>query len=273
VSATVGSFGYDRFLTLGSTALGGGSLLYAGEFKTYDGPWVTGEDVRKFSGLLRYSQGTATNGFSATAMGYTNNWNSTDQVALRAITTGQIGRFGEIDPSDGGDTSRFMVSTRFAQSDDLGLWKANAYFSKYTLNLWNNFTWFTTDPMNGDQFHQHDDRLYGGGGASRTINGTLFGRPTETLFAARTRYRTIRRAFCRRQLSVQSFRARRRRRLAMVQSDRQQSSSCSAGLDGCAPVGSFHGFHNDQGLRIDPRPAGFCVRSLPPLRHCRVGDR
>ena len=99
VSATVGSFGYDRFLTLGSTGLGGGALLYAGEFQTYDGPWVTGEDVRKFSGLVRYSQGTATNGFSATAMGYTNNWNSTDQVALRAMTTGQIGQFGEIDPS------------------------------------------------------------------------------------------------------------------------------------------------------------------------------
>ena len=191
VSATVGSFGYDRFLTLGSTELGGGSLLYAGEFQTYDGPWVTGEDVRKFSGLVRYSQGTATNGFSATAMGYTNNWNSTDQVALRAITTGQIGRFGEIDPSDGGDTSRFMLSARFAQSDDLGLWKANAYFTKYTLNLWNNFTWFTTDPANGDQFHQHDDRIYGGAGVSRTINGTLLGRPTETLFGVQTRYDDI----------------------------------------------------------------------------------
>jgi outer membrane receptor protein involved in Fe transport len=191
VSATVGSFGYDRFLTLGSTALGGGSLLYAGEFNTYDGPWVTGEDVRKFSGLLRYSQGTATNGFSATAMGYTNNWNSSDQVALRAITTGQIGRFGEIDPSDGGDTSRFMVSTRFAQSDDAGLWKANAYFSKYTLNLWNNFTWDTADPVNGDQFHQSDNRVYGGAGVLRTINGTLFNRPTETTFGAQTRYDDI----------------------------------------------------------------------------------
>jgi opacity protein-like surface antigen/outer membrane receptor protein involved in Fe transport len=191
VSATVGSFGYDRFLTLGSTALAGGSLLYAGEFQTYDGPWVTGEDVRKFSGLLRYSQGTATNGFSATAMGYTNNWNSSDQVALRAITTGQIGLFGEIDPSDGGDTSRFMLSTRFAQSDDAGLWKANAYFSKYTLNLWNNFTWFTADPLNGDQFHQSDNRLYGGAGISRTIDGTLLNRPTETVFGAQTRYDAI----------------------------------------------------------------------------------
>jgi outer membrane cobalamin receptor len=84
VSATVGSFGYDRFLSLGSTKLGDGWLLYAGEFNTYDGPWVTAEDVRKFSGLLRYSQGTPTNGFSATAMAYTSNWNSSDQVALRA---------------------------------------------------------------------------------------------------------------------------------------------------------------------------------------------
>lgn len=191
ISATVGSFGYDRLLTLGSTKFSGGSLLYAGEFQTYDGPWVTGEDVRKFSGILRYSQGTATNGFTATAMGYTNNWNSTDQVALRAITTGQIGQFGEIDPSDGGDTSRFMVSTRFAQSDDLGLWKANANFTKYTLNLWNNFTWFTTDPMNGDQFHQHDDRIYAGAGVSRTINGTLLGRPTQTLLGVQTRYDDI----------------------------------------------------------------------------------
>jgi hypothetical protein len=141
VSTTVGSFGYDRFLALGSTQLGGGSLLYAGELNTYNGPWATAEDVRKFSGLLRYSQGTATDGFSATAMAYTNNWNSSDQVALRAITTGQIGLFGELDPTDGGDTSRFMFSTRFAQSDDAGLWKANAYLVKETMNLFNNFTW------------------------------------------------------------------------------------------------------------------------------------
>jgi opacity protein-like surface antigen/outer membrane receptor protein involved in Fe transport len=189
--ATVGSFGYDRFLSLGSTQLGAGSLLYAGEFNTYDGPWVTAEDVRKFSGLLRYSQGTPTDGFSATAVAYANNWNSSDQVALRAITTGRIGLFGEIDPTDGGDTSRFMFSTRFAQSDDAGLWRANAYLVKETMNLFNNFTWDTTDPINGDQFHQLDNRVYGGGGVSRTINSTLFNRPTETIFGVQSRYDDI----------------------------------------------------------------------------------
>ena len=191
VSTTVGTFGYNRFLALGSSRLGDGSLLYAGEFNTYNGPWVTAEDVRKFNGLLRYSQGTPTDGFSATAVAYTNNWNSSDQVALRAITTGQIGLFGELDPTDGGDTSRFMFSTRFAQSDDAGSWKANAYLAKYTLDLWNNFTWSTADPINGDQFHQLDNRIYGGGGVSRTLDGTLFNRPTQTVFGLQSRYDDI----------------------------------------------------------------------------------
>ena len=186
-SVTAGSFGYTRLLSYGSAKVGGGSLLYAGEFNTNNGPWVTSEDVRKFSGLLRYSQGTATDGFSATAMAYANNWNSSDQVALRAITTGQIGLFGEIDPTDGGDTSRFMASTRFANSDDNGMWKANAYVVKYTLNLFNNFTWFTANPTLGDQFHQSDDRIYSGGALSRTFNGTLFNLPSQTVLGLQAR--------------------------------------------------------------------------------------
>jgi opacity protein-like surface antigen len=193
-SMTVGSFGYDRFLTLGSTKAGSGSLLYAGEFNAFNGPWTTPNDVRKYNGLLRYSQGTATDGFSATAMAYTNTWNSSDQAALRALTTGQMGLYGEIDPTDGGDTSRFSLSARMAQSDDNGSWKANAYLVKYELDLFNNFTWHLDDATNGgngDQFHQHDDRVYGGVGASRTIDGSLFNMPTETVFGVQSRYDDI----------------------------------------------------------------------------------
>ena len=186
-SITAGSFGYTRLLSYGSVKVGGGSLLYAGEFNTENGPWDTAEDLRKFSGLLRFSQGTATDGFSATAMAYANSWNASDQIALRAITTGQVGLFGEIDPTDGGDTSRFMLSTRFAHSDDNGMWKANAYVVKYTLNLFNNFTWFTTNPTLGDQFHQSDDRIYSGGAVSRTFNGTLFSLPSQTVVGLQTR--------------------------------------------------------------------------------------
>jgi len=78
-----------------------------------------------------------------------------------------------------------------AQSDSDGSWKANAYLVKYELDLFNNYTWFTNGPVNGDQFHQHDDRVYGGVGASRTIEGSLFNLPTETVLGIQSRYDAI----------------------------------------------------------------------------------
>jgi opacity protein-like surface antigen len=190
-SVTVGSFGYDRYLALGSTKLGSGSLLYAGEANIYGGPWINSDDMKKFSALARYTQGTATDGYSLTGMAYNNTWNSTDQVALRAYTTGQIGFYGALDPTDGGDTSRFSLSGRIAKSDSNGLWKANAYLVRYEMDLYNNYTWYLTDPMNGDQFHQHDDRVYAGAGASRTIDSAFGALPTETVFGVQTRYDDI----------------------------------------------------------------------------------
>ena len=148
------------------------------------------EDVRKFSGLVRYSQGTATDGVSLTAAAYTNNWNSADQIPLRAVTTNQIPLNGELDPTDGGDTSRFSLSGRLTKSEDDGLWKANAYIVKYTMDLFNNYSWETTDPVNGDQFRQHDNRIYAVG-VSRTLKGTMFSLPTETEVGVQTRYDDI----------------------------------------------------------------------------------
>ena len=191
VSVTAGSFDYERYFAMGSTKLGSGSLLYAGESNFYNGPWDTPDHMHKYSGLLRYSQGTATDGFSATAMAYSNTWTTTEQEPLRAIQSGLIGLYGEIDPTDGGDTSRYSLSARMAQSDDSGSWKANAYLVKYGMDLFNDFTWFLTNPIAGDQFQQHDDRVYGGGGISRTFNGSLFGRPTETVVGFQTRYDNI----------------------------------------------------------------------------------
>jgi len=191
VAETYGSFDYARLFGMGATKLGGGNLLYAAEVNIYDGPWDSPDDMRKLSGLLRYSQGTATDGISISAMGYSNKWNSTDQVPFRAIASGLIDLYGEIDPTDGGDTSRFSLSGRVAQSDTDGSWKANAYLVKYELNLFNNYTWFLTDPTFGDQFHQYDNRIYGGGGVSRTINGTLFGRPADTVYGVQSRYDDI----------------------------------------------------------------------------------
>ncbi len=113
---TLGSFGYQRYFGMGATKLGGGTLLTAGEVGAYNGPWVNPDDMRKLNGLLRYSQGTATDGMTVTGMAYSNKWNSTDQVPQRAIATGQIDRFGAEDASDGGNTNRPSLSARISKT-------------------------------------------------------------------------------------------------------------------------------------------------------------
>ncbi|WP_441238205.1 TonB-dependent receptor [Bradyrhizobium sp. 930_D9_N1_4] len=188
---TAGSFGYRRLLGMNSAKVGDGSLLVAGEIGTYNGPWDNPDNVRKLNGLVRYSQGTATDGVSITGMAYANKWNSTDQVPQRAIASGFLSRFGSEDPSDGGNTNRFALSGRVAQSDDLGSWKANAYVVKSQLDLFNNFTYFLSDPVLGDQFHQHDDRLMAGANISRTLNGSFAGLPMQTTIGLQSRYDAI----------------------------------------------------------------------------------
>jgi hypothetical protein len=188
---TAGSFGYRRLLGMDSAKVGDGALLVAGEIGTYNGPWDNPDNVRKLNGLVRYSQGTATDGVSLTGMAYANAWNSTDQVPRRAITGGLLDRFGSEDPSDGGNTNRFALSGRIAQTDEVGSWRANAYVVKSQLDLFNNFTYFLSDPVLGDQFHQHDDRLMAGANVSRTLNSSFAGLPMQTTFGLQSRYDAI----------------------------------------------------------------------------------
>ena len=93
-----------------SSRLGRGELLYALEAFHNDGPWERGDDYRRLNGVLRYSRGDARTGLSATFMGYDGRWNSTDQVPARAVADGRIGRFGLVDPSDGGRAHRYSLS-------------------------------------------------------------------------------------------------------------------------------------------------------------------
>ena len=188
---TAGSFGYRRSFGMDSVKTGDGTLLMAGEAGIYNGPWVNPDDVRKVNGLLRYSQGTALDGFTITGMAYSNSWNSTDQIPQRAIASGQVGLYGSEDPTDGGNTSRFALSARVAATDDAGSWKANAFMVRSQLDLFNDFTYFLTNPTLGDQFHQHDGRVMTGANASRTLNGSFAGLPMQTTFGIQTRYDAI----------------------------------------------------------------------------------
>ena len=122
---SLGSFGYRRALVAGSGQAGNGTVLTAIEANAYNGPWDVPDKIRKINAVLRYSEGTADNGLSITGMAYRNGWTSTDQVAQRAIDQGTIGRFGSLDPSDGGNAER-----RF-QVDAINLFNAQTNQIEY----------------------------------------------------------------------------------------------------------------------------------------------
>ncbi|TKW79737.1 MAG: TonB-dependent receptor [Bradyrhizobium icense] len=188
---TFGSFGYRRAVAAGSTAVGEGTLLTAIEGTKYNGPWDVPDNIRKLNGVLRYSQGTATDGFSLTGMAYSNAWNSTDQVAQRAIDQGIISRFGTLDPTDGGVSSRFSLSGNFAHSSEYGQTKISAYVIRSDLQLYNNFTYFLDNPVNGDQFNQLDRRTLGGFDARHAFDWRFAGLETQTRIGVQTRYDDI----------------------------------------------------------------------------------
>jgi outer membrane receptor protein involved in Fe transport len=158
VELTGGTYLYGRGLVAGSADLGGGKLLYGGELFHNDGPWDHPDDYRRVNGVLRYTRQSGDVKWGLTAMGYYGLWNSTDQVPLRAVESGQIDRFGAVDPTTGGKTHRFSLSGDSQQSLGGGVLQTNVYAVKYRLNLFSNFTFFLDDPVNGDQFEQADDR-------------------------------------------------------------------------------------------------------------------
>ncbi|MGZ5034392.1 MAG: TonB-dependent receptor, partial [Usitatibacter sp.] len=163
--ATWGERGYRRGLLAASPELGAGTLLAALELGRNDGPWQSPEALKKWSGVLRYSQGARDNGWSVTAMGYQSRWNATDQIPARAVASGALDRFGTLNPTDGGDTARYSLSFDLHRRGDAGSFEANAYAIRSRLDLFSDFTYFLDDPLRGDQFEQAEHRTVLGAGA------------------------------------------------------------------------------------------------------------
>ena len=95
-----------------------------------------------------------------------NDFNSSGQLPLDLVARGQLGRFGYIDPTDGGRVGLGTVSAEFTRPfDDGGVFHADAFVSRSLFDLYSNFTFFLRDPLHGDGIQQHDSRLQQGAAA------------------------------------------------------------------------------------------------------------
>jgi outer membrane receptor protein involved in Fe transport len=187
-----GEEGYRRALLMGSTALGAGTLLAAGEAYHNDGPFDVPDDYDRLNGVLRYFRGNDGDYWSLTGMTYSGRWNATDQVPERAIDSGLISRWGSLNPTDGGISSRSSLSFSRVKSTESGQAQFSAYVIRYKLDLYSTFTYFLKDPVFGDQMLQHDDRVVYGFKGSKTWVSQIAGMPVSSVIGVQARVDDIR---------------------------------------------------------------------------------
>jgi hypothetical protein len=191
VSFQGGMFDYYRLLGAGSTRLGEGEALGALELLYDDGPWVNASRYRKLNALLRYGLGDAANGATVTASAYVGEWDSTDQIAERALDQPGFGRFDTLDSTDGGDSEKISLHGEWHRSGENSASRVLLYGFYQNLDLYSNFTYFLSSPA-GDQFEQTDRRLVGGGSARHTVFGRLHDWDMENTIGLQLRSDSIR---------------------------------------------------------------------------------
>jgi outer membrane receptor protein involved in Fe transport len=186
-SLTLGEHGYERGLLANGAALPAGHIVYAVELAHNDGPWTSPEKFHRVNGVLRYSLDSGDAHTSITAMHYDAAWDATDQIPLRAVDDGRVGRFGALDPSDGGRTARSSLSIETVHRGADGEWRIDAYAIRSRLDLFSDFTFVLDDPVHGDQFEQAEHRLVLGGAASRSWATSLAGHEGRTTLGVQLR--------------------------------------------------------------------------------------
>ncbi|UOQ98860.1 TonB-dependent receptor [Hymenobacter sp. 5317J-9] len=165
------------------------SAYVAAEYNFTNSYFDAPQHFKRFNGLAKYT-GQLSERTSLTLLGshFTSNWDASGQIPERAVNDGRISRYGSIDPSEGGRTSRTNASVVLttALPHDAVL-RQQAYYSKYDFSLFSNFTFFLNDPMNGDEIEQTDDRHLLGYTATYDRDDQLGARPLHSTLGVGTR--------------------------------------------------------------------------------------
>ncbi|MGB5368053.1 MAG: TonB-dependent receptor [Polyangiales bacterium] len=164
-----GTYRTFRGLTILSPKTDRVEPLIAVEVFGTDGPFQNPEDLLRVNVFARTSfdlRGRTK--LSLTGTAYINDWNASGQIPLREVQSGNLDRFGSIDPNEGGQSQRYSLymsidspakagaaGKRSVGGEGLSLvgWVTHSRFALYS-----NFTFFANDPVDGDMIRQGDNR-------------------------------------------------------------------------------------------------------------------
>jgi len=159
-----GSFNTYRGFFAYSPQLKNTSAFIAYEPSYSDGPFIN---------KLRYRRDNITGNFTrkldeTQSIGFKfnagrNNFFSSGQIPLDLVNSGQLDRFGFIDPENGGKVQLGNAVGYYRKEWKSGAtFKADAFIGRSLFDLFSNFTFFLLDPIYGDEIQQHDSRLQEG---------------------------------------------------------------------------------------------------------------
>ncbi|PSL33832.1 TonB-dependent receptor [Dyadobacter jiangsuensis] len=134
----------------------------AAEYNFTDGPFDVKQNLNRLNLFGKVgSRISEQDSISITGSTFTSNWNGSGQIPVRAVS--DIGRFGSVDMTEGGHTSRtnLILNWNHRINDHSG-WQNTFYYAKYDFELFSDFTFYLVHPDAGDEIQQTDNRdIYG----------------------------------------------------------------------------------------------------------------
>jgi outer membrane receptor for Fe3+-dicitrate len=139
------------------------SSYFAGELIKADQYFEQSQDFIRQNLLSKTSFKPSDNSnVSLQFSGFGSSWDASGQIPERAVNQGLITRFGAIDPTEGGATSRRNIALNYSHNGDSKQLEFQAFQSQYRFKLFSNFTFALDDAVLGDGIEQVDKRVVTG---------------------------------------------------------------------------------------------------------------
>ena len=121
----------------------------ATEYILTDGPFDSPQNFNRFNLFGKYNvQLDNSSTLTMQASRFSSRWDASGQIPNRLVENGTISRFGAVDDTEGGFTSRTNFILSHQKSIDENTYvKTNVFYSKYDFTLFSNFTFLKPPPF------------------------------------------------------------------------------------------------------------------------------
>jgi outer membrane cobalamin receptor len=192
ILASAGTLRDEEVFAGGTVHFDGDDRLWAAlDAGHFDGPWSPASDFYRTTAAARFSHGTDADGYSLTAMYYNSEGRLETDQSVYAIADGLIGRYGTLDPSDASRSERYSLSGHYGATGDQWRFSSNLYAIHSTMTLWNDFTHYLFDQVNGDQEQQDETRNTVGADAALTLLKDFGSIGTQTTVGVQDRFDSV----------------------------------------------------------------------------------